>query len=106
MLATQRGMKVDRLVLLSCPVHWGHYQPNFHLVGKAYSIRVFFDLVIWTDRQHARFAGGTSLAAQRFPLSVTAGGYPKIREIILPIWFGKHSDSHEPSVWAQHKITV
>jgi len=79
------GLRIGRLVLLSCPVHWKKYSPDFSRLSKAVSIRVHMDLVILADR------GG-----QRFP----AGAIP---EVVLPIWF-KHSISHEPPTWVKYKL--
>jgi pimeloyl-ACP methyl ester carboxylesterase len=79
------GLRVGRLVLLSCPVHWKRYSPDLSLVRKAVSIRVHMDLVILADR------GG-----QRFPAR-------SIPEIVLPIWF-KHAVTHEQRTWEKHKL--
>jgi hypothetical protein len=80
MLASNRGLRLGELVLLSCPVHVRKYQPAFGQVGKLVSIRVHLDLVILADR------GG-----QRFKDS-------RIKENILPIWFD-HTETHNPEVW-------
>jgi hypothetical protein len=80
MLASNQGLQVGELVLLSCPVHFQKYQPDFSRVRKAVSIRVRLDLVILADR------GG-----QRFK-------HPKIEENVLPIWFD-HTATHNPDVW-------
>jgi hypothetical protein len=80
MQASNKGMKIGELVLLSCPVHVPKYQPDFNQVKKVVSIRVRLDLVILADR------GG-----QRF-------NHPKIQENVLPIWFD-HSATHKPDVW-------
>jgi hypothetical protein len=85
MLASQNGLEIGPLVLLSCPVHIPKYMPNFNRVGKIVSIHVKFDWVIWLD------GGG-----QRFD-------HPKIKEIDLPIWFD-HSATHDPDVWRGHNI--
>src|SRR5262249_11295340 len=49
MLATQLGVNMREAVLLSCPVHWPKYTPNFANVAKVVSIRVHLDLVILVD---------------------------------------------------------
>jgi predicted alpha/beta-hydrolase family hydrolase len=85
MLATQAGVRVGRLVLLSCPVHWPKYTPDFTRVTRAVSVRVHLDLVILVD------GGG-----QRFPDS-------RIEEHVLPIWFD-HFATHDPDTWLQYQV--
>jgi hypothetical protein len=85
MLASQRGLPIGTLVLLSCPVHPDKYVPDFSHVGRAVSIRVHLDLVILID------GGG-----QRFP-------DPRIEEHVLPVWFD-HFATHDPEVWRQHDV--
>ena len=85
MLATQAGTRAGKLVMLSCPVHWPKYTPQFPLVAKAISVRVHLDLVILADR------GG-----QRFP-------DPRIQEHVLPIWFN-HFATHDPANWQKYDI--
>ena len=85
MLATQSGLAMGKLILLSCPVH-DRYRPNFAQVPRVVSVRVKADLVILAD------GGG-----QRFP------GNSGIQEIVLPIWFD-HFKSHEAEVWHKHNL--
>lgn len=85
MLATQGGLDVGQLVLLSVPVHVHKYMPDFSRVADAVSIRVRLDLVILAD------GGG-----QRF-------SHPKIRENVLPLWFD-HGAAHDPGVWQAHNV--
>jgi hypothetical protein len=80
MLASNRGLRLGELVLLSCPVHFMKYRPDFGQVAKLVSIRVRLDLVILADR------GG-----QRFRDS-------RVKENVLPIWFD-HTETHNPEVW-------
>ena len=84
MLATQNGLNIGPLVLLSCPVH-SIYTPDFSKTGPVVSIRVKLDLVILVD------GGG-----QKF-------NDPRIKENILPIWFD-HFASHYPSVWQRYRL--
>jgi|GEM_PF-1300790 len=87
MLASQgHGMRMNTLVLLSCPVHWDEYWPDFTHVNKVVSIRVKLDLVILADR------GG-----QRFPSN------SNIVENVLPVWFN-HSLTHDPEIWQAYNI--
>lgn len=88
MLATHSGLKIGRLILLSCPVHWRKYQPEPGSVGSALSIRTHLDLVILGD------AGG-----QRFPKG------SGIREQVLGIWFS-HAASHNPEVWKARGLSA
>ena len=85
MLASQQGLDLGQLVLLSCPVHARKYFPDFGRVREVVSIRVRLDLVILADRGGQRFRD------------------PRIRENVLPIWF-RHSDTHEPDVWRRHDV--
>jgi len=85
MLASWAPVPIARLVLLSCPVHWSEYHPDFNQVGQAASVRVHLDLVILADR------GG-----QRFRV-------PQIKEHVLPLWF-QHSATHDPNVWQRYGV--
>lgn len=76
---------LNKLVLLSCPVHWSSYRPG--LVNDVVSIRINWDLVIMAD-------GG----AQRFPSN------SGIREKILPFWFTAHDATHHASTWKARKL--
>ena len=85
MLASQSGLNLGTLVLLSCPVHVDKYFPAFNRAGRVVSIRVRLDLVILAD------GGG-----QRFNDS-------RIQENVLPLWFN-HSATHDPQVWRQQNV--
>jgi hypothetical protein len=85
MLASQDGLAVGDLVLLSCPVHVDRYVPDFARIARVVSIRVRLDLVILID------GGG-----QRFD-------DPRIEEHVLPIWFD-HFATHDPEVWRDHDV--
>ncbi len=85
MLATHAGTRVGRLVLLSCPVHWPKYTPEFSRVTRIVSIRVHMDLVILVDGGGQQFSD------------------PGIEEHVLPVWFD-HSATHEPETWEDHHV--
>ncbi|HEV2733095.1 MAG TPA: hypothetical protein VGV15_23935 [Terriglobales bacterium] len=85
MLANQAGTRVGRMVLLSCPVHWPKYTPQFDLVGQVVSVRVHLDLVILADRGGQKFSD------------------PRIHENVLPIWFD-HFATHDPANWDRYNI--
>jgi len=86
MLATHLGLTIGELILLSCPVHFPKYAPDFsRITKKAVSIRVHADLVILADRGGQKFND------------------PRIGENILPLWFN-HSASHDPAVWRDHNV--
>jgi hypothetical protein len=85
MLATQAGLDLGELFLLSCPVHIPKYLPSLPQGRKIVSIHVHMDLVILADR------GG-----QKFNL-------PGISEHVLPIWFD-HFATHEPNVWEDSNV--
>jgi hypothetical protein len=86
-MAGYNGLEVERLVLLSWPVHLSKYMPSTGRCGRIISIRTKLDLVLLLDR---------------------AGQYcrnPDIEEHILPIWFS-HSATHEPEVWREHNLAA
>jgi hypothetical protein len=85
MLASQGGLAIGELVMLSCPVHAAEYWPDFSWVGRAVSIRVHMDLVILVDGGGQKFQD------------------PRIDEHVLPIWFD-HFATHDPEVWRDHDV--
>jgi len=85
MLASQGGLAIGELVMLSCPVHAAEYFPDFAWVGRAVSIRVHMDLVILADGGGQKFQD------------------PRIAEHVLPIWFD-HFATHDPEVWRDHDV--
>jgi hypothetical protein len=85
MLANHVGTRVGKMVLLSCPVHWPKYTPDFSRVTKVVSVRVHLDLVILADRGGQKFND------------------PGIEEHVLPVWF-HHSATHEPAVWRKYDV--
>lgn len=84
-MLTSHTVALNRLVLLSCPVHWSSYHPG--TVKDVLSIRINWDLVIMAD-------GGS----QRFP---TGAG---IREKVLPFWFTAHDASRRSSTWQARSL--
>jgi hypothetical protein len=85
MLANHAGTALGRLALLSCPVHWPKYTPDFTAVAKVVSVRVHLDLVILADRGGQRFNDN------------------RIQEHVLPIWFD-HFATHDPGTWATYDV--
>ena len=86
MLASQDGLTMEKLVLLSCPVHQ-RYRPNHGIVKKTVSVRVKLDLVVLADGGRQRFRD------------------QRIQEIVLPLWFS-HSATHDPDVWQRYDIAA
>lgn len=86
MLASTLGLAMDKLVLLSCPVH-SRYAPDFRRIANVVSVRTRLDLVILADGGGQRFRD------------------PGIAEHVLPIWF-KHKATREPAVWRRHNINA
>jgi len=84
-LATKRGVRFDKLVLLSWPVHRQWY-PDFSMVNKIIDIRVHMDLVIMLDRGRQRFK------TRRSKVKRHRNG-----------WFN-HSATHDPDYWDDHKL--
>jgi len=87
MLASNSGLRIGKLILLSCPVHFQKYHPGVGQVGKSVSIRVRLDLVILADRGGQKFKS------------------PHIQEHILPIWFD-HTATHNPKVWKNNTYGI
>ena len=87
-LATRRGLRIDRLVLLSWPVH-GEWFPDFTRVQRIIDVRVRMDLVIIADR-----GGQTFTPPPEFASKV---------ESHVNGWFD-HGDTHDPAYWQQHDL--
>jgi hypothetical protein len=87
-LATQRGLKLSRLVMLSLPVH-DQWLPDLAKVDQVIDVRVRFDLVIIADR------GG-----QRLPAGMRAS--PNVTEHVNG-WFD-HGLSHDPQYWEHYDL--
>jgi hypothetical protein len=87
MLASQDGLSIGELVMLSCPVHVPQYLPDFARVSRTVSIRVHMDLVILVDGGGQKFQN------------------PKIEEHVLPIWFD-HFATHDPQVWRDYNVST
>lgn len=83
--ATRYGLQSAKMVLLSCPVHWPKYEPDWSGVGRIVSVRVKADLVIMLDGGGQRFRD------------------PRIAENVIDLWFD-HSTTHSPDVWRWHDV--
>jgi len=81
---------MGRLVLLSCPVHWDKYKPDFKRVKKVVSIRVRMDLVILADGGGQRFPKGSGIVENE-------------SQHVLPVWFW-HSKTHDEDIWKTYNI--
>jgi len=89
-LATRRGLQIDRLVLLSWPVH-GEWFPDFANVQRIIDIRVRLDLVIIADRGGQTF---TPPPEQVGKVTSHVNG-----------WF-EHGDTHQPAYWQQYGLAA
>lgn len=89
-LATGLGLQLDRLVLLSWPVH-EEWFPDFSRVRRIIDIRVHLDLVILADRGGQTFTPPPS-AANKVTSHVNG-------------WFA-HSDTHDPDYWDRHGLAA
>jgi hypothetical protein len=89
-LATIRGAELDRLVLLSWPVH-AAWLPDFNRVRRIVDVRVRFDLVIMADR------GGQSF-------DPPPAGVGKVESYVRG-WF-EHADTHDPGYWDKHGLAA
>ena len=88
MLATKRGLKIEKLILLSCPFH-RRYGPDFSNVKDVVSVRVRFDLVVLVDRL---FSGARSSRRNK-----------RIKDVLLDVWFD-HSKTHDLDVWKKYDV--
>lgn len=84
-LATQRGLQLDRLVLLSWPVH-AAWLPDLANVTRVIDVRVRFDLVVIADRGGQRYPTGDAR------VSTHVHG-----------WFD-HGLTHDPGYWDTHSL--
>lgn len=89
-LATVRGLQLDRLVLLSWPVHTEWF-PDFDNVQRIIDVRVRLDLVIIADRGDQTF--------------VPPPAYAGKVESHVNGWF-EHGDTHEPDYWRRHGLAA
>ena len=85
-LSTHSDARYDKVVLLSCPVHWRKYRPMPGSIKSVHSVRVNLDLVIIAD-------GG----AQRFP----SGTVP---ELVLPWWLAGPGKTTEVMIWKRYNL--
>ncbi|MGI1662579.1 hypothetical protein ACRDNQ_10100 [Palleronia sp. KMU-117] len=85
--STRLGVKYDRVVFLSCPVHWPKYSFSRAEISKAHLVRVRFDKVVFADGGAQRFPPGT------VEQEMTVGG-----------WFGTHGMTKESRTWSQHHV--
>ncbi len=87
-LATQRGLELDRLVLMSWPVHTRWF-PDFDRVGRIIDVRVRLDLIILADR-----GGQTFTPPPQFAGKVTSH---------VNGWFD-HGETHQPDYWDRNGL--
>ncbi|WP_099212171.1 hypothetical protein [Gluconobacter cerinus] len=85
--STSISTNFRKIVMLSCPVHWGKYSlPAAMITNDVVSIRTRFDFVIMMDRGGQRFPNGT------------------IKDVILPFWFTSHSSTTKPNIWRSQNL--
>jgi pimeloyl-ACP methyl ester carboxylesterase len=87
-LATKRGQVIDRLVLMSWPVH-AEWFPDFTKVRMVVDIRVRFDLVVMADR-----GGQTFKPPAAFRSKVVSH---------INGWFN-HGDTNDPAYWDRYRL--
>ena len=98
---TGEGLSIDKLVLLSCPIHWEHYQPSWANVGSLFHVRVPLDLVVLADRLHNTFGSWTRLKLPDEALRLANVSEHRIGSR----WFD-HGASHDPQVWRDEQISI
>ncbi len=84
-LATRKGVRFDRLVLMGWPVHKKWY-PDFSNVKRIIDVRVRLDLVVLLDGGSQRFR------SNQFTIEEHRNG-----------WFD-HSSTHEAAYWDDHGL--
>lgn len=84
-LATRRGVRFDRLVLMAWPVSERSY-PDFANVKRIIDVRVRLDLVVLMD------LGGQRFLTNQFAVEEHRHG-----------WFD-HSSTHDPEYWDEHGL--
>lgn len=84
-LATRKGVRFDRLVLMGWPVHEKWF-PDFTKVKRIIDVRVRLDLVVLMDGGRQRFRTAD------FEIEEHRNG-----------WFD-HSSTHEPAYWDEHGL--
>ncbi|MDN5858222.1 MAG: hypothetical protein L0H84_06315 [Pseudonocardia sp.] len=89
-LATRRGAQIDRLVMLSWPVH-EQWLPDFANVQRVIDVRVRLDLVILAD-----FGGQTLTPPPQHAAKVTSHVHG---------WFD-HNAAHDPAYWERHGLPL
>ncbi|MGR3416389.1 hypothetical protein, partial [Paracoccus sp. (in: a-proteobacteria)] len=82
------GLRLNRLVLMSCPVHRGHYAPDPSRIAAVTSYQIHMDFVVLADR-----------GAFRFRL-------PHVHDRYLGRWFWSHGDSHDPALWQAEGLSL
>ena len=88
MKAAEMGLRLRRVVFLSCPVHWQKYNLLHGNISEAYAARVRFDFVVLADRGAQTFPAAANLIEER-----QVGG-----------WFGMHWDTRTPETWLTGNI--
>lgn len=83
MKAAETGLRLRRVLFLSCPVHWQKYNLLHGNINQAYGARVRFDFVVFADGGAQKFPAAANLVEQR-----QVGG-----------WFGGHSDTRASTTW-------
>ncbi|WP_425079951.1 hypothetical protein [Ruegeria denitrificans] len=87
MKTADMGAHFNKVVFLSCPVHWHKYNLNSGRINAPYSVRVWFDLVILAD-------GGR----QKFPASAN------VADEVVGGWFSGHSATRTSRIWGNHTL--
>lgn len=88
MKAAESGLKLRRVLFLSCPVHWDKYNLLHGNITQAYAARVRFDFVVLADWGAQKFPSSANLVEQR-----RVGSF-----------FGSHSDTRKSETWQSDQI--
>lgn len=92
MRASNYGLDIDRLVLLSCPPDDPLCQPDPRRLGKVVSVRVPLDVVVIADQ------------LRRGRPNSLRGKIKNCQEVIVKTWPWRHGATRTVKVWSDHQL--
>lgn len=88
MKAAERGVQFNKVVFLSCPVHWHKYNLKSGRITEAHAARARFDFVIFADGGRQKFPPEANLTSDQ----------------IVTGFFGGHVKTRLPKTWRKHNL--